>query len=95
MRGCDDFGFEGYRINDEIVMRCPKALYEAMPKEDKELISELMMTYFFLNKSVLPKAGGWKDQDRQIMSLMPTIGSFVERESLRKARAQANEKGLK
>lgn len=88
MRGCEsgDTAMEGYIIGEKIYSRCPKALFNQFSRDDRVLINELMTTYFYLNKSILPYSGGWKDQDMSIMNFMPTIHSLVEKELLRKSK---------
>ena len=101
MRGCDGTAsMDVYILGDKSINGCPKARFNVMPKEDRDFIDQLMLTYFFYNKGILPEKGGWKDQDLRVMNLLPIIGSFVEKEGQRKARVVAakekakNDKGM-
>ena len=93
MRGCtEEAKTEAYMLGNEVVARCPKALYNRISDRDRELIGRLMQAYYFSERGILPKAGGWQDQDIRIMGLIPTINTYIVKEGARKAKAASNEK---
>jgi len=65
------------------------ALWRELPKADKDMINEIMTAYYYSEKGILPKAGGWQDQDRFIIECIPIVHRYVNAEMERKYKHRA------
>lgn len=90
MRGCkdEDTSLTPYQIDGETIWRCPKALHEEMPIDDKNLMNQWLTAYYYSERGILPRAGGWQDQDRKVVEAIPIIHRLVSNESKRKSKSK-------
>jgi hypothetical protein len=65
-----------FKMGKHYVTRCPMAIMNEMPWEDRKLIWRLLNYYSSWERGILPKAGGYDDQDEFVMSCMPIISKL-------------------